>query len=246
MPSAGSCAKVAVMEIQQSPVRPAGLLWSLGVMLLAFLLVELFGLDRKLAHAVYYDDVTRQWLGSGAGDWWAHRLVHDGGRWCVRGIAAGALAGWILSFLWPRARVWRQTARFVFVALLLSTGVVGLLKVVTNVDCPWDLTEFGGDRPYVTLFGDRPDGLPRAECFPGAHSSSGFALVCFFFAWRDRSRRKALWALAGACAVGLLFSFAQEARGAHFLSHDLASAALVWAIQLGLYALMYRRPSAPD
>ena len=52
MPSAGSCAKVAVMEIQQSPVRPAGLLWSLGVMLLAFLLVELFGLDRKLAHAL--------------------------------------------------------------------------------------------------------------------------------------------------------------------------------------------------
>jgi membrane-associated PAP2 superfamily phosphatase len=65
--------------------------------------------------------------------------------------------------------------------------------------------------------------------------------VCFYFAWRDRSRRKALRALAVACAVGLLFSFAQEARGAHFPSHDLASAGLVWAIQLGLYALMYRR-----
>jgi membrane-associated PAP2 superfamily phosphatase len=27
----------------------------------------------------------------------------------------------------------------------------------------------------------------------------------------------------------------QEARGAHFLSHDLASAILVWSMQWGLY-----------
>ena len=79
MPSAGWCAKVRVMEIRQPP-GPAGLLWPLAVMLLVFLLIELFGLDRRLAHAVYYDDVTRQWLGGGAGDWWAHRLVHDAGR----------------------------------------------------------------------------------------------------------------------------------------------------------------------
>jgi membrane-associated PAP2 superfamily phosphatase len=160
-------------------------------------------------------------------------------------LPAAALAAWALSFAWTRARAWRRSAGFVFLALALSTGIVGLLKVSTNVDCPWDLAEFGGDRPYVTLFGDRPDDLPRAECFPGAHSSSGFALVCFYFLWRDQSRRKARWALAGAIAVGVLFSFAQEARGAHFLSHDLASAVLVWTIQLGLYTLMIRRRAAP-
>jgi membrane-associated PAP2 superfamily phosphatase len=220
-------------------------LWPLGAMLLAFVLIEVLGLDRKLAHAIYYNDITRRWLGGGQGDWWSHRLIHDGGRWCVRSIAACALIGWLLSFLWIRARGWRRTAGFVFVALVLSTGVVGLLKVMTNVDCPWDLAEFGGDRPYVTLFGDRPDNLSRAECFPGAHSSSGFALVCFYFAWRDRSRRKARWALLGGCLVGVLFSFAQEARGAHFLSHDLVSAALVWAMQLGLYARMPGMRAAP-
>ncbi len=217
----------------------------LGALLLAFLVIEVLGLDRKLAHAVYFDDATRSWLAGGAKGWWAHNLVHDGGRWVVRAIAAGALAGWLLSYFWSRARAWRRTARFVFVALALSTGIVGLLKVATNVDCPWDLSEFGGDRPYVTLFGDRPDDLPRAECFPGAHASSGFALVCFYFAWRDQSRRKARGALLGAIAVGVLFSFAQEARGAHFLSHDLASAILVWAIQLALYAFTMRRRAAP-
>ena len=219
--------------------------WPLGGMLLAFVLVEVLGLDRKLAHAMYYDDLTRSWLAGGARGWWAHKLVHDGGRWVVRAIAAAALVAWALSFVWVRARAWRRSAGFVFAALALSTGVVGLLKVTTNVDCPWDLAEFGGDRPYVTLFGDRPDNLPHAECFPGAHSSSGFALVCFYFLWRDQSRRKARWALSAAIAVGLLFSFAQEARGAHFLSHDLASAMLVWTLQLGLYSLLLRGRNAP-
>ena len=69
--------------------------------------------------------------------------------------------------------------------------------------------------------------------------------MCFYFAWRDRSRRKARWALFGACVAGMVFSIAQEARGAHFLSHDLASAALVWAIQLGLYARMPGMRAAP-
>ena len=124
----------------------------------------------------------------------------------------------------PRLRRWRHQALFVF-AMVLVTATVGLLKVVTNVDCPWDLAGFGGDRPYVTLFGDRPDYLPRAQCFPGAHSSSGFALVCFYFVLRDRSRAAGALGAGRAVLVGAVFSIGQQARGAHFLSHDLASAA---------------------
>ncbi len=105
---------------------------------------------------------------------------------------------------------------------------------------PWDLAEFGGDRPYVALFADRPDLLPRAQCFPGAHSSSGFALVCFYFVFRDRSRRAARWALLAAGLVWAVFSLGQQARGAHFLSHDLASLAIVWFVQLLLYARVMR------
>jgi hypothetical protein len=40
--------------------------------------------------------------------------------------------------------------------------------------------------------------------------------------------RRARLALAGGAGVGLLFAFGQEARGAHFISHDLASAFIVW------------------
>ena len=110
----------------------------------------------------------------------------------------------------------------------------------------WDLIGFGGHNPYVALFGDRPDALPRAQCFPGAHASSGFALFCLYFVFRDNSRRMARWMLAVAIAVGIAFSIGQEARGAHFLSHDVTSAAIVWFVQLALYARVFEARAIPS
>jgi membrane-associated PAP2 superfamily phosphatase len=209
--------------------------WPLCAFVVAFCSLELTPLDRHWAEALYFNALTGHWLGTGAGEWWARGLLHTGGRWMIRGVAGLALAVWALSFAVARLREWRRPAAFVLLAMLLSTGIVGSLKAVTNVDCPWDLAGFGGHNPYVGLFADRPDTLPRAKCFPGAHASSGFSLVCFYFLWRDRSRRRAYYALAVTIAVGVVFSIGQEARGAHFLSHDLAAAGMVWFVQLGLY-----------
>jgi membrane-associated PAP2 superfamily phosphatase len=207
-----------------------------------FCVIECTGLDRILAHALFYDPVVDRWLGEGAGDWWAHGLIHDGGRWLARTVAGTALALWVASFLSVRMRHWRRAAGFVFFSMAASVLVVGALKLVTDVDCPWNLLEFGGDRPYVGLFAWRPHGLPAAQCFPGAHSSSGFALVCFYFVFRDRSRRIAALALGSALLVWAVFALGQEARGAHFLSHDFTSLAVVWFVQLALYAKLLRHP----
>lgn len=209
--------------------------WPLLGFVVAFCSLEFTPLDRLLAETWYFDVQTGHWLGTGAGEWWARGLLHTGGRWVIRSVGALALAVWSLSFVFARLRDWRRPAGFVLLAMVMATGIVGSLKAVTNVDCPWDLIGFGGNNPYVGLFADRPDALPRAKCFPGAHSSSGFALVCFYFLLRDRSRRVAGCALAIAIAVGVAFSIGQEARGAHFLSHDLTAAAIVWFVQLGLY-----------
>ncbi|HEY7641264.1 MAG TPA: phosphatase PAP2 family protein [Steroidobacteraceae bacterium] len=205
---------------------------------IALALVEALGLDRPLSHALFFDDATRQWLGAGQGMWWARDVIHTGGRTLVRAVAVVLLAGWVATLFSKRLRSWRRRAAFAFLAVGLATGMVGALKATTNVDCPWDLAEFGGDRPYVALFADRPASLPHAACFPGAHASSGFALMFGYFLLRGRSRRRARWALLGAIAIGVLFSIGQEARGAHFLSHDLTSAAIVWFVQLLLYARM--------
>ena len=213
--------------------------WPLAVLIPVFAIIVGLALDRPIANALYYS-VAHGWIGKGAGDFLAHRLMHDSGRWVIRAIAAGALVGWIVSYWLASLAPWRREIGFVFVAMALAIGIVGLMKNYTNVDCPWDLVGYGGNRPYVEIFADRPDYLPRAQCFPGAHSSSGFALFAFYFALRDRRPQRARIALFAALGTGLLFSIAQESRGAHFISHDLASAGIVWLIQLGLYALMLK------
>jgi membrane-associated PAP2 superfamily phosphatase len=209
--------------------------WPLLGFTLVFGCLEVFSLDRVIARLWYFNVPTGEWLGAGSGAWWARDLLHTGGRWMVRSVAATALGVWALSFAIAGLRDGRRPAGFIFLAMLLATGVVGILKSITNVDCPWDLAEFGGSNPYVALFADRPDVLRRAQCFPGAHASSGFALLAFYFVFSERSRRLARWALGIAIAVGVAFSIGQEARGAHFLSHDLSSAALVWFVQLAMF-----------
>jgi membrane-associated PAP2 superfamily phosphatase len=214
------------------------LVWWPGLAFGALLAALIGGeLDREVAHALYYDGAAG-WLGAGSGEWWARGLIHTSGRWVVRGLVAAALVGWLGSFVFESCARWRRELGYVVVAMILAVSIAGVLKRVTNVDCPWDLAEFGGDRPYVSLLGDRPDSLPRSACFPGSHSASGFALLAFYFALRDRARKWAHAAFAAGIAAGVTFAIGQEARGAHFLSHDVASAALTWLVLVKLYSWM--------
>jgi membrane-associated PAP2 superfamily phosphatase len=112
---------------------------------------------------------------------------------------------------------------------------VGALKETTNVDCPWDLQGFGGERPEIHWYQDRPDGLPRAACFPGAHSSSAFALFAFYFLLLTNHPQRARLVLGAVLLIGTAFSLAQQSRGAHFVSHDLVSALIAWLICFALY-----------
>jgi membrane-associated PAP2 superfamily phosphatase len=220
--------------------------WPLIGFALVFASVEALGLDRWIAGSLYFDSGAGHWLGTGTGDWWAHALLHDDGRWLVRGIAALAMLLWAGSFVVPAWRNLRLRAGYVALSMVAATALVGGLKAVTNVDCPWDLAGFGGNHPYVALFAHRPDYLPLARCFPGAHAASGFALFSLYFAWRDSARGRARLCLFAAVLVGCLFAVGQEARGAHFFSHDLVAAAIVWFVQLALYAWLLKPGAATD
>lgn len=213
-------------------------LWApLAVLSVVLVVIELAGLDLVLARAWYFDGTTHQWLGSGDNAWWARGILHQDGRWFIRGVVICAAGIWAASFLFTWMKTLRRPAGFVTAAMVASMAIVGALKSMTNVDCPWDLIPFGGANPYLGTFTPRPDWLPHAACFPGAHSSSGFSLMCLYFLWRGSFPRLAAWGLGLGIATGIAFSIGQEARGAHFLSHDLTSAAIVWFVQLGLYCL---------
>lgn len=195
-------------------------------------------LDFMIARMLFFDASREQWIG--AHSWWTNELIHTGGRWLIRCVVAAALAVWIATFLRPRLQAWRRPTAYFICAVVLSVGVVGLLKTLTNVDCPRDLTEFGGAMPFIALFADRPDGLAHARCFPAAHASSGYALLALYFVFREYSRRLSRYGLMIGAVFGLIFGIAQQARGAHFASHDVWSAFLVWTVSLSLYTVAFK------
>jgi membrane-associated PAP2 superfamily phosphatase len=195
------------------------------------------GLDPAIARGWAYAGVgSGGWIGRGA--WWADRLLHDGGRALMLAVVAAAALGWAASWRSDRWRPHRSRLAYAAVAMISSWALVGLLKQFSHVPCPWSLAGFGGALPYSPLFGPRVTELSGTGCFPGAHSASAFSLFAAYFAVRDDRPRLAWPMLALALALGALFALAQEARGAHFLSHDIWSAAIAWSVCLVLYQVM--------
>lgn len=195
-------------------------------------------LDLTIARTFFFDTAHSRWIG--ASNWMLNEVLHTGGRWSIRVLIALVLAFWIATWVAPKWRALRRPAAFFVISAVLSIAVVGLLKTLTNVDCPWDLTPFGGHFPYIELFGDRPDALRPGRCFPAAHASSGYALLALYFAFRERHAGLARLGLALGLMTGLTFGLAQQARGAHFVSHDLWSAFLVWTVTLSVYTFAFR------
>lgn len=214
-------------------------LWPLAAYLVAMTLLTTQHLDIAIAQRWFHAAAGGGWWGRGR--FWAEGLLHEGGGIAVRVAGLAALAAWIASWKATHLVRWRRVLSYLVLAIALTNAITGLLKHLTNVDCPWDLGIFGGRFPYIGLFADRPDSLRRAACFPGAHSASGFAFVALYFVLRDIDRGRAWIGLVAGLGLGALFAFAQEARGAHFLSHDLTSAAIAWFTSLTLYVVYTRR-----
>ncbi|MNV81659.1 PAP2 superfamily protein [compost metagenome] len=124
----------------------------------------------------------------------------------------------------------------------MSTAFVTPLKKVTQVQCPWSLSQFGGKETYSKLLEARPATDKPGMCWPGGHAATGFCLFALFFMLRDRRPRLARVALAVAFVAGSVLSLGRMMQGAHFLSHNVWTAVFCWLIGLGSYYLiLYRR-----
>lgn len=187
-----------------------------------FLVLEYGGLDLAVS-AQFFDPATNGF--PLRGNFWTQQVLHDGARHVLVVVAVGLILLWALSWRVAALRPQRRALAYLIVSILLSLVLVQQLKSHTNVDCPWNISGLGGDRPHVGLFADKPDDLPPGRCFPGGHSSGGFALLAFYFVGRGRQRR---WLLLPGLVIGTVFAADQWVRGAHFPSHDLTSAWLCW------------------
>lgn len=168
-------------------------------------------------------------------------LLHAGGRQASKNAWFVLLLASAIAVFVPGLRQWRRPLLYLLLASLLSTAAVGLLKRWTDMDCPWDLLRYGGDKAYHGLLMHRPSGMAHGTCFPAGHASAGYgwiALYFFFLAVRPAWR---WWGLGFALGLGLVFGITQQLRGAHFLSHDLWTLMICWLTALLLYRSMLAR-----
>lgn len=219
-------------------------LWApLGAFVVASLVLMGFHADQWLADGLYAME-GHKWALQYA--YVTQDLLHAAGRQASKNAWFALVLVLAISLFVPRMREWRRPLVYLLLASLLSTAVVGLLKRWTDMDCPWDLLRYGGDKVYYGLFAQRPPGMGHGVCFPAGHASAGYgwiALYFFFLAVRPALR---WWGLGFALCVGLVFGIAQQLRGAHFLSHDVWSLMICWLTALLLYRLMLvRRVGSP-
>lgn len=204
--------------------------WSL-VALVAIAAWDLSGLDLALA----------RWVGSVHGfplreHWLFSSVLHGGARRLSWVIALAICIG-----VWWPAGVLRRlsTSRRAQLAVttLAAAGAVSLVKSFSMTSCPWDLEIFGGFARHVSHWAAIADG-GSGHCFPAGHASAGFALMGGYFAFADQAPALARRWLMASLAAGMVLGLAQQARGAHFMSHTFWTGFACWCVALGIHAVM--------
>ncbi|PWB33807.1 phosphoesterase [Pseudomonas sp. SDI] len=227
-----------------APSRPLNLWVALGIPVLTALiliLLELTDLDMVLARMAF-DPTAGQFIGRHS--YFLEDILHDRAKQVVIGFSLLAIVGFAGSFFIKRLMPWRREFGCLVLAMALSTSFVTPLKAVTAVQCPWSLSDFGGQETYSKLLQPRPETAKPGRCWPGGHAATGFTLFALFFVLRDRRPRLARIALTVAFGLGMVFSVGRMLQGAHFFSHNVWTAVFCWLISLGCYYLvLYRKPA---
>ena len=211
----------STLQAGSQPAFFAFLIWTLGC-LLCLVAWDALGQDLTLAQLFGTEAGF-----SGRNHWFYVKVMHEGARW--------AAWCWWLALAWGIWRPWGMlraltaSERSQLVgSTLLALAMVSTAKHFSHTSCPWELTSFGGNIPYVPhwVLGLADGGGGR--CFPAGHASTGFAFLGGFFALRRQHPVLARQWLVGALTAGFALGLAQQVRGAHFMSHTLWTAWLCW------------------
>jgi membrane-associated PAP2 superfamily phosphatase len=154
---------------------------------------------------------------------WGRVLAYDGPKAL---IIAFALVSLVLAI---KAMVQGRVSRLHWFNLACLAAVSVLctqLRAVSHMATPLDLKLYGGAWEHLLLFQPKPALYP-SHAFPAGHASGGFALICLYWSLPAAHRRAGL---AVGLGLGAWMGLYQIARGEHFLSHTLATAALAWLV----------------
>ncbi|MDP3308877.1 phosphatase PAP2 family protein [Methylotenera sp.] len=212
-----------------------------GLLLSAIILAVIYpktGLDQFLI-APYFDAATQSFPLKH--QVFLEMVMHSGLKYCIVFVAVSTLAlGLAGNKIAPfRASIGLYKKQFiwVFIGMALSSSAVSILKGFSIHGCPNNLTIYGGNLPLLKLFENLPKGVEAGHCFPGGHASGGFAFMAFYFAFRDYKPKLAVAMLVTSLVLGFIMGWAQMMRGAHFLSHNLWTAWVVWMMLFVQYLI---------
>ncbi len=176
--------------------------------------------------------------------WVTYDVIHHHGKQMILTIGLVLLALLLASHRVSRLHPWRKPMGYLLASMILLPTAIAYSKHYSPVHCPWDLTRYGGHATYQRTFDYTFDATDLGHCFPAGHASGGFALLALYFAMYFYARKPLLFLLPG-LIVGFVFAFGQQARGAHFISHDLWSISICWFGALGLF-LLFRPGTWPQ
>jgi membrane-associated PAP2 superfamily phosphatase len=226
-----------VSDFQPDIVRFLSVRHSLMLLTLLLLINHLIDSDRQIAGFYFWLEGSAWSLQK---NYVLQQLIHNTGRSMSVLLAVLLLLAIVLSFVFRRLIPYRKTLTFVFSAVVLSSSLIGLLKHSLLVSCPWEFAEFGGQLTYLPLL-DQLIQRNGEGCFPAGHATAGFAWVAAYWALHHHANRFAIWGFYLPVLVGAIFGFAQELRGAHFLSHDVTSFFIAWISSSLLYRYVFFR-----
>ena len=207
------------------------------IFLILYAAIEINDLDLIISRH-FYNSNLHQWTYKN--NWLASRIIHHYGSLFTKIVIAVMFLGLLATRIKKEFHIYSLPVAFLFIASILGPGIVIFLKNHTHIYCPWDLSVFGGSKPYIHLFDHVKPSLKVGHCFPAAHASGGFTFMSFYFFFILLNSRYKYHGLLFGLFLGLIYGFDQQIRGAHFLSHDLFAIAICWFSSVLLFFFFQR------
>lgn len=204
---------------------------TLGALISVFIFFETTNFD-LIVQDYFYDFQAHAWIVD-AKSAIPRMIFYDGPKIAIIITAVVML---LLSLLRSkyRFRLLKTVIRRCDLIVLLATmavapSLIAVCKAKSNVFCPYQITRYGGDHPYVRVLEAYPKecaSIKKGKGFPAGHASGGFALMSLAGLATTRRGR------AVGCTIGLFLGTAmglyQMAKGAHYLSHTMITALFCW------------------
>lgn len=198
--------------------------------ILLIITIIFFGLTSidTLVEDIFYNSTTQSWILDR--DLQPYRFIfYDGIKKLLIIIGISFIVALTFFRKNPTIKAYKRGIIVVILSAIFVPLIVGGLKKITNMPCPKNEIQYGGEYPKTKVWESYPKEFKKCNrvcCFPAGHASGGFALLSLFFLFKSRQNR--ILAVVGALTTGWSMGLYKMLTGDHFLSHTVITMILAW------------------